>query len=446
VSGDGQRRKLSGIADSHNDLGGKDVAMTQNVTENLTHKQWGTMQQSVRWAHALRILLVAGMVLSAWGQSAADLLAEIDAGLDPVAAELPDNTRRAEAIAELVAEDLGLPAAEVHALRLALAQAWLQASATDDAQKIAAALVADAGVLAKTREEAALLWIVAWQEALARAEKPEALPAPLAGAWPQGKAPRSVQVRALTAEAARQVLAARIPDALAAYDRALALLADAPPEDRVPVYLLRLLAMERPEPDPEAITAWLQAHREDPAMAQVASAALTAGQQLIGQPAPPFQAKRIDGQAGNIDLATFKGSVVLLDYFATWCQPCLAVAPVVSAVQQRYAKRGLITIGVSLDTKETAGQLPDFIKRHRMEYPIVGELLGWDGELEKIFHVDGIPALILIGADGRIAAVDLVGSTPEETTKRLSEAIENALRAPAGPVPVQGGLMNGVLP
>ncbi len=407
--------------------------------------EWPIRLTSMHRARALRILLVAGLALSVWAQSAADLLAEIDAGLDPVAAELPDNTRRAEAIAELVAEDVGLPPAEVHALRLALAQAWLQASIPESAQKVAAALVADHAVAPKIREEAALLWIAAWQEALARAEKPDDLPAPLAGAWPASDAPRTVQVRALTAEAARHLLTDRIPDALTAYDRALTLLADALPEDRVPVYVLRLLAMERPEPNPEAITAWLQAHRDDPAMAQVASAALTAGQQLIGQPAPPFQAKRIDGQVGNIDLATYKGSVVLLDYFATWCQPCLAVAPVVSAVEQRYAKRGLITIGVSLDTKETVGQLPDFLKRHKMEYPIVGELLGWDGELEKIFHVDGIPALILIGADGRIAAVDLVGATPEETNKRLSDAIENALRAPAGPPPVQGGL-NGVLP
>lgn len=398
----------------------------------------------IRARGVVRACVLLALATSAWAQSAADLLAEIDAGLDEIELSLHGSTKRAEAIAELVDEDLGLPAADVVLLRQALAEAWLTAGVIDRAQTVAADLVADAALEPAAREAAALLWIAAWQQGVSAAEAPDTLPAPLPGAWPDGEPPLAVRVRALTAEAARDLSQDRQAQALARYDEALVLLKDREPDERVPIYVLRLMAMERPEPDPEAIKAWLHQHASDPALAQVASSALTAGQQLIGQTAPPWTAKRIDGVDGAIDLAKLRGSVVLLDYFATWCQPCEAVAPVVAALAKRYEARGLVTIGVSLDTRETVHQLPDFLRRHGMAYPVVGELLGWDGELEKAFHIDGIPSLVLIGADGRIAAVDLLGSTPEATAKRLTEALDSALRA-AAPAPA-GGVLPGVLP
>lgn len=388
-------------------------------------------------------LFCTGMT-GAWAQSAADLLTEIDAGLDEVETALHGSTKRAEAIAELVDEDLGLPPSEVLLLRRALAEAWLTAGRTEQAQTVAAALVADADLDAATREDAALLWIAAWQEAVAAAEDPDTLPPPLPGAWPVGEPPIAVRVRALTAEAARDLAVDCQERALVRYDEALALLKDREPDERVPIYVLRLMAMERPEPDPEAIKNWLAKHAGDPALAQVASSALTAGQQLIGQTAPPWTAKRIDGQEGVIDLARLRGSVVLLDYFATWSQSAAAVTPVVVALAKRFEGRGLVTVGVSMDTRDTAPQLPDFLRRHGLTYPVVGELLGWDGELEKAFHIDGIPALVLIGADGRVAAIDLLGANPEETAKRLTDAIETALRAAA--VAPAGGGLQGVLP
>lgn len=380
------------------------------------------------------ILCCCAAILAA--QSAADLLAEIDNGLQ--AEDLaPGSTKRAEAIAELVTEDLGLPAAEVLALRLALAEAWLGAGRLEQCQEASAALVTDPAVPADRREAAALLWIAAWQEALKVSEDPDALPAP-ASVWPAGTdLPLAVRVRALTAEAARHLQVQRPGDALTAYDQALVLLKDRPAEERVPLYVLRLLAMELPEPDPEAVKAWIAQHQGDPALAQVASAALTAGQQLVGQMAPPLKAPRIDGKEGEIDLAKHQGKVVLLDFFASWCQPCVVQAPAIAAVVGEYRPKGVVALGVSFDRRETAPNLPAFLNRHGIDYPVGGDLLGWDGELDDAYHVDGIPAVVIVGRDGRVAAVDLIAADPAETAKRLRMALEAALDA--GQAPAAGG-------
>ena len=386
------------------------------------------------------MLALAVLALPLPAATVAELLSEVDQGLEEADLSDPASTRRADAIAELLREDLGLAPEQLIELRVALAEALAGSDRVADAQAAAVAILGDQAAPAAVRERVGLAWIAAWQAALARAEKPEdvAPPAPALGAF--GDLGPRVAARASTAEAQRQLRLKNVGAAIALYDQALARLSGLQQAERVPVYVLRLLAMETRGDAPEAIQAWLGEHAADPAMAQVAAAALTSGQKLVGQNAPPLKLARLDGQGAPIDLAAHAGKPVLLDFFATWAAPCEAVATQVAAVASAYAARGVVTIGVSLDTKDTAGNLPGWIAKHGLTHPVVGDQLGWDSEIDDAYHVDGIPALILVAPDGRVAAVDLIGATPEETAKKLRAALD-AVLAPAGPAAPDAGEM-----
>jgi thiol-disulfide isomerase/thioredoxin len=113
--------------------------------------------------------------------------------------------------------------------------------------------------------------------------------------------------------------------------------------------------------------------------------------------APDFSLPDLSGQ--KLDLSSYRGKVVLLDFWATWCDPCREEIPHFVELQKRYGDQGLQIIGVSMD--DEAEPVRDFYQRFKMNYPVVmgnaktGELYG---------GVLGLPIAFLIGRDGRITA------------------------------------------
>jgi len=118
-----------------------------------------------------------------------------------------------------------------------------------------------------------------------------------------------------------------------------------------------------------------------------------------GHTAPPFVLKQADGK--TVSLASHKGQVVLLNFWATWCAPCRVEMPWFEEFSKTYANRGLVVLGVSLDDGGWKAVQPA-ISKLKVSYPIV---LG-DGKIMKSYGMgDLLPATFLIDRTGKIRAV-----------------------------------------
>jgi cytochrome c biogenesis protein CcmG/thiol:disulfide interchange protein DsbE len=113
--------------------------------------------------------------------------------------------------------------------------------------------------------------------------------------------------------------------------------------------------------------------------------------------APDFSLE--DSKGALIKLSSFKGRVVLLDFWATWCTGCKVEIPWYIEFQDKYKSSGLSAIGVSLDDDGWKSVKP-FLQQHKINYPIV--IGNWD-TMGKSFGFDSMPATLLIDRDGKIA-------------------------------------------
>jgi len=127
-----------------------------------------------------------------------------------------------------------------------------------------------------------------------------------------------------------------------------------------------------------------------------------------------FTVNDMNGQ--KVSLESFKGKVIVLDFWATWCPPCKAEIPGFVELQQAYGDKGLQFIGVSVDADDTPALLKTFATEFKMNYPV---LVGGDrDDLQDAYGpMWGIPTTFVIGRDGRICRKNsgLVGKAKYET-------------------------------
>ena len=123
--------------------------------------------------------------------------------------------------------------------------------------------------------------------------------------------------------------------------------------------------------------------------------------QDVGQPVS-LKFTSVDGK--DIDLSKMQGKVVLIDFWATWCPPCRAEVPDVVAAYKKYHDKGFEIIGISLDQDKDA--LASFTKNNGMVWPQYFDGEGWDNKISKGFGINSIPAMWLVGKDGKLVTVD----------------------------------------
>jgi len=135
-----------------------------------------------------------------------------------------------------------------------------------------------------------------------------------------------------------------------------------------------------------------------------------------GQRAPDW--KLTDAQGAERQLSDYRGKVVLLDFWATWCPPCLEVSPHMQTLHERYADQGVVVLGVHYNDE---GDPAEYMKRKKYTYPC---LLSGRG-VARTYGVSQIPTILVIDRDGVVAHRQTGFADGDE--KRLAEIIEAAL-------------------
>jgi thiol-disulfide isomerase/thioredoxin len=140
----------------------------------------------------------------------------------------------------------------------------------------------------------------------------------------------------------------------------------------------------------------------------------------VGRDAPDFalpivaNAAALKTGAPLLRLSELRGQAVLLDFWATWCGPCRAEAPIVDRVSRRWRDRGVVVVGVDTDGPDQ-GDPRAFAMSHGLTYPIVQD---GAGGTSRSYDVDSLPTLVVVSPSGKVVAVR-TGVTDDGELDRL---------------------------
>ena len=138
----------------------------------------------------------------------------------------------------------------------------------------------------------------------------------------------------------------------------------------------------------------------------------------VGSIAPDFTLTTPDGQ--ELSLASLRGNYVLVDFWASWCGPCLREVPNVKKIYDKFHAKGFEILGVSLD--EDKEDWINAIDKHDLNWKHVSSLKGWNCPVAQLYSVTGVPAMFLLDKDGKIIASGLRG-------EELIQFVENLFQA-----------------
>ncbi len=171
-----------------------------------------------------------------------------------------------------------------------------------------------------------------------------------------------------------------------------------------------------------AYNPWKLHHAPEPKFAQADADSATAGvstgidSPLVGQPASAFHLDLLDG--AKFTLADHKGRVVVLDFWATWCGPCMQTMPLVDSVIREFSEGEVDFVAVNME--EQPDQVKSILERHKMKMAVA---LDRDGAVAAKYAVTAIPQTVVIGRDGKVARLFVGGgkSTADSLRKALQE-------------------------
>jgi thiol-disulfide isomerase/thioredoxin len=150
----------------------------------------------------------------------------------------------------------------------------------------------------------------------------------------------------------------------------------------------------------------------------------------LGKKAVPFEMEAMDGT--KIDFPkTYAGKLVMLDFWATWCGPCIAELPNVTAAYEKWHDKGFDILSISFDQPNAAAKVKDFAHEHGMTWQHIYEGKGWETTLGELYDVSGIPFVLLVDGD----TSEILGTSRELRGPGLTDFIGKTLAKKNGNAP-----------
>ena len=119
----------------------------------------------------------------------------------------------------------------------------------------------------------------------------------------------------------------------------------------------------------------------------------------LGSRAPQFEAVTLETQAVKRTLADYRGKVVLLNIWATWCTPCIVEMPTMEALHREFKNTDLRIVAVSIDQPQTEDQILQFVKDLGLTFEVLHDP---EGDITRAYQATGYPETFVIGRDGVI--------------------------------------------
>jgi thiol-disulfide isomerase/thioredoxin len=127
----------------------------------------------------------------------------------------------------------------------------------------------------------------------------------------------------------------------------------------------------------------------------------------IGRPAKDFTATLIDGS--ELTLSSLRGRVTLIDFWATWCAPCIKELPNLKELYSEFHSRGFEIVSIGLDEKDRLDMARAFIQENNLPWKVSLSGRGYEDEAASLYNVNGLPSIWLIDGDGILQHQDLHG-------------------------------------
>lgn len=150
----------------------------------------------------------------------------------------------------------------------------------------------------------------------------------------------------------------------------------------------------------------------------------------LGAKAPPFSVMTLDATPVKKTLADYRGQVVLINIWATWCGPCRVEMPSIEKLHSAYASKGLKVVAISVDDPGTDSLVRAFVKEYKLSFEVLHDNGGQEGKVSRDYQTTGYPETVIIGRDGVIRK-KLLGATDWNSPSNRA-LIERLLAEQAG--------------